>query len=132
MRTCVRRILSCIAVAGILFTTAGCATLADSQRARGTGESKIYNVSSEQIWDAMQNVVAASGLEYIGENRKKGYVLAQRGITAFSFGENVAIFIEPQADGKTRVEVVSKKAMATNVFAPNWAGPIFKQLDERF
>jgi hypothetical protein len=123
---------SCIAVAGILFSIPGCATLADAQRARGTGPSKIYNVSSDQIWDVMQTVISEVGLDYAGENRKEGYVLAQRSISAFSYGENVAIFIEPQGKDKTRVEVVSKKAMATNIFAPDWSGPIFEKLDQRF
>jgi hypothetical protein len=62
----------------------------------------------------------------------EGYILAQRGITAFSYGENVAIFVE-SVNGvtRTRVEVVSKKAMATNVFAPDWSKEILDKLDEK-
>ena len=123
---------SFIAVAVILFTTGGCATLADAQRARGTGKSKIYNVSSERIYHEIQSVVDSVGLAYAGENRKEGYVLAQRSMSLFSAGENVAIFIEPQGDDKTRVEVVSKKSVATNIFAPDWTDPIFEELDKRF
>jgi hypothetical protein len=59
-------------------------------------------------------------------------VLAQRGITAFSYGENVAVFVEKIEPAKSSVEVVSKKAMSTNVFAPDWAKPIFEQLDKHF
>ena len=126
------KIVSFIALAGILLTTGGCATLADAQRARGTGKSKIYNVPSEKVWKEMESVVTSVGLAYAGENRTKGYVLAQRAMSAFSAGEHVAIFIEPQGENKTKVEVVSKKAVATNIFAPDWTDPIFEELDKRF
>ena len=56
-------------------------------------------------------------------------MLAQRGVTLMSYGENVAIFVE-SVNGvtKTRVEVVSKKSMATNIFAPNWSKEILDKL----
>jgi hypothetical protein len=53
-------------------------------------------------------------------------------VTVLSYGENVAIFIE-SAGGvtKTRVEVVSKKAMAANLLAPSWEKEILDKLDEK-
>ena len=56
------------------------------------------------------------------ENKQEGYILAKRGVTLASYGENVAIFIE-SVNGvtKTRAEVISKKAMATNIFASDAA-----------
>jgi urocanate hydratase len=59
-------------------------------------------------------------------------ILAQRGITAFSYGENVAIFIEDYNGDQCRVEVVSKRAMETNVFAPDWSRSLFTYLDSKF
>jgi hypothetical protein len=58
--------------------------------------------------------------------------LAKRGITGWSWGENVAIFVEKIEDGKTLVEVVTKREMVTNITAQDWDGPIFIQLDRRF
>ena len=59
-------------------------------------------------------------------------MLAQRGITAFSYGENVAIFVEPVGGQvRTRVEIVSKKAMQTNIFAPDWSVEILDKLGEK-
>ncbi len=78
-------------------------------------------------------VVKSVGLAYAGDNRNEGYALARRGITAFSYGENVAMFIEPTGTGdKTKVEVVSKRAMVTNVFAPNWETVILDRLGAMF
>jgi hypothetical protein len=44
----------------------------------------------------------------------------------------VAIFVSQVTAEKQQVEVVSKKAMSTNVFAPNWAKPMFAELDKKF
>lgn len=110
----------------------GCTTMADAQRARGTGAKVAYQASFDEIWAALPGVVKAAGLEFITANREDRSVLAQRGITAFSYGENVAIFVEKVEETKSSVEVVSKKAMTTNVFAPDWAKPIFEQLDKKF
>ena len=65
-------------------------------------------------------------------NREDNLILAQRGITGWSYGEDVAIFGEKVEQGESSVEVVSKKAMTTNIFVPNWAKHIFEQLDKKF
>ncbi|GAC1527841.1 MAG: hypothetical protein NVS3B11_28560 [Collimonas sp.] len=50
-------------------------------------------------------------------------------MSAFSYGENVAMFVEPSGSkDKTKVEVVSKKTLATNVFATNWETVILDKL----
>lgn len=123
--------LASLLIASIVST--GCTTLADAKNAKGTGQKVVYQATFEQIWNAMPEVVTEAGLEFIAANPSDNSILAQRGITAFSYGENVAIFVEIVTKGETTsVEVVSKKSMQTNVFAPNWAAPIFEELDKQF
>lgn len=112
--------------------TAGCSNLADARNAKGTGVSREYAATFDKTWNAIPKVLDEVSLPLAGENREKGYFLAQRGLTPFSYGENVAIFVETVANSmKTRVEVVSKKAMATNIFAPNWSNDILEKLAEK-
>jgi len=115
-----------------IITSSGCATLADSVAAKGTGPSKVYSASKESVWPVAVNTIKYSDLDLVSESKESGMILAQRGITAFSYGENVAIFIEEETEKSCRVEVVSKKALATNIFAPDWSGTIFKRLDAAF
>lgn len=114
------------------FALSGCTTMADAVSARGTGERIAYQATFDEIWVELPKAISAAGLQFVSANREDRSMLAQRGITAFSYGENVAIFVEKPDDKKSSVEVVSKKAMQTNVFAPNWAKPIFEQLDKKF
>ena len=113
----IKKIAIIIATAALLVSATGCSTLADARAAKGSGVSRIYEAPAEIVWKTMPAVLAEVGLQLVGDNRTEGYILAQRGITAFSYGENVAIFIESVGGvTKTRVEAVSKKAMATNRF----------------
>jgi hypothetical protein len=50
-----------------------------------------------------------------------------------SYDENVAIFVEQSMGcSKTKAEEVSNKAMATNIFVPDWAKEILDKLSEKF
>jgi hypothetical protein len=124
-----------IAIVSILLAAAlssGCATLADAQAAKGTGISKVYDKPYDVVWNAVVETVKSSGLALVSENKEKDTILAQNAISAFSWGENVAIFVE-DAGGKikTRVEVVNKRAVATNIFAADWETRILEALDKR-
>jgi hypothetical protein len=46
-------------------------------------------------------------------------------------GENVAIFVRKKTETSSEVEVVSKKALTTNVFVPDWSEDIHKELAAR-
>ena len=110
----------------------GCATLADAQTAKGTGTSKIYDKPYDTVWNAVLETVRSSSLALVAENKEKGSILAQGAISAFSWGENVAIFVEDVGGKiKTRVEVVNKRAMATNITAADWETRILEALDKR-
>ncbi|CAA6696588.1 MULTISPECIES: hypothetical protein [unclassified Lentimonas] len=127
------KIITLALLLGTSIASTGCTTMADAKNAKGTGQKVVYKASFDKIWGVMPEVVTEAGLEFIAANPSDHSILAQRGITALSYGENVAIFVEIVTEGDTTsVEVISKKSMKTNVFAPNWAKQIFKELDKRF
>ncbi len=111
-----------------VFQLQGCSTLADARKAEGEGAKRVFPASFEKTWNASNTALIKLKLEIASENRDKGYILAQRGMTFFSYGENIAIFVKKQSDAQTSVEVVSKKSMATNIFAPDWTEDIFKEI----
>lgn len=121
----ITRLMTCLAIIAL----SGCTTLGDARLAKGTGQKRVYNASFDKTWDATLCSINGLGLPLAGENKAEGYIMAQRGITAFSYGENVAIFLYKTKPSMTEVEVVSKKAMQTNVFAPNWAPKVLDGVD---
>lgn len=128
----VRKFLAVLLALASLSLASGCATLADAKAAKGTGPSREYAASLDKVWNTIPVVLKELELPLVSQNREEGTILAQRGITAFSYGENVAIFVESVGGNtRTRVEIVSKKAMATNIFAPEWSLEILDKLGEK-
>ena len=118
-----------IAIISLTFLLSGCATLADSVAAKGTGEFRVYDEPYELVWNTVLQVISESKLQLISESSQSGQILAQRGVSALSYGDNVAIFVERfGGEESTRVEVVSKKAMSTTVFSKNWETEVLAQL----
>jgi len=108
-----------------------CSTLGDARRAEGDGVKRTYPGSAAATWDAILQALPDLNLAVASDSRATGYVLAQRGPTAFSMGENVAIFVRKKTETSSEVEVVSKKALTTNVFVPDWSEDIHKELAAR-
>ncbi len=109
----------------------GCTTLADARKAEGEGVRKVYRADIDTTWKKTIQILSKLKLEVATENKQEGYILAQRGMGVFqmSYGENVAIFLKSKNTTETEVEVVSKKVMKTNIFAPDWSDDIHKQLN---
>jgi hypothetical protein len=110
----------------------GCvATLEDAQAAKGSGTSRIYQKPHDVVWPVVLEAITSSGLNLTSANKETGRILAQRGPTIVSWGENVAIFVDGSDKATTRVEIVSKAALVTNVTATNWERRLFEALDKR-
>lgn len=106
----------------------GCSTLADARKAEGEGTKRVYQATFENTWNAANTALVKLKLEIASENRDKGYILAQRGMGFTSYGENVAVFVRKKTEAETQVEVVSKKTMATNIFAPDWTDDVLNEI----
>jgi hypothetical protein len=127
-----KKILSMAVAILALSLTTGCASMADATAARGTGTTRVYDQPYDTVWDALTACIKDTDLSVVSVDRTTGTLLAKRSMTAFSYGENVAIFVD-RVTGKvsTRVEIVNKRVLATNITAPDWDAKLFKALDAR-
>lgn len=111
----------------------GCSTIADAKAAKGTGTVRTYNQPYDRVWDAVIAAVKATSLALVSENKSEGVILAQGALSAFSYGENVAIYVEDVGGRvRTRVEIINKRTLATNILAADWEGRLSSALDQRF
>jgi hypothetical protein len=109
----------------------GCTTLADAQAARGSGTLRNYGQPIDKVWPATLASAHAAGLTVVSSTRDTGTILGQSTIGFFTWGENVAIYVTAAGQNRTRVEVISKAAVSTNITATNWERRVFEQLDQR-
>ncbi len=116
---------------GILGLT-GCTTVNTAAKAQGSGEQVIYKAPFEVVWTAMPTSITNVGLKLVSVDADKHVFLAKHGISGWSWGENVAIFVEKIETNKTSVEVATKRKLVTNITAQEWDEPIFIHLDGMF
>jgi hypothetical protein len=107
-------LLGCIAVLGFIC---GCATMSDvtTSKAKGQGTTQIYPVTSDQAWDISRAVFRWEGADAIEEHKTEGYMLTSSGMNFVSYGAVMGAWIEPVDNGNTRVTVITKRRIATNV-----------------
>ena len=122
------KIIKSLALLLLVLATQACSTLGDAKRAQGEGVKRTYSVSVDKAWDASVKALNKLNLDIASQNKTDGYILAQRSMSAFSYGENIAMFIKPKTTTDTEVEIVSKRAMSTNIFAPDWSEDIHREI----
>lgn len=115
-----------------LMLISGCTTLKDADNARGTGVQASYAKPYDEVWNKTIDIINESKLDLISKDKEDGKMLAQKGMSALSYGENVAVFLEKKSESATQVEVVSKRTLAANITAKNWGSYIHTKLKEAF
>ena len=126
MRQC---LMICLLFVCVL--SSGCSTISDAKNAKGTGAFRVYDAPLEIVWSTVIDCINTSQLQLVNENREEGYILAQRGFSLDSYGEEVAVFVTALSEKRTRVEIVSKKVLAANIFAPDWSKRLFEAIENR-
>src|SRR4030042_2131039 len=93
----------------------GCATMGDVVRAKDEGTAKVYPVNADQAWETSKTVFRWEGADTIEEHRAENYMLTSSGMNWFSYGAVMGAWIEPVDDNNTRVTVVTKRRIETNL-----------------
>ncbi len=95
----------------------GCATLSEVVKAKeaGEGTTKIYPVNFEQAWEIAKKVFRWEGADAIEEHKSEGYMLASSGMNLVSYGSVMGAWIEPIDKDSTRVTIITKRRIATNI-----------------
>ncbi len=120
-----------VLLAAFILVVSGCNTLKDAVDAKGSGDQRTYNKPFGIVWEKTLEIIKDSRLDLISEDRDEGKILAQKGMSVFTYGQQVAIFIEGRESRlPTKVEVISKRSLKTNLTARNWAPYIHKRLSK--
>ena len=124
------RFFSVLSLVFVMLLQSGCATVKDAEAKRGSGRVEVYDLPKATVWNSMLEVLGTTSLDIVSTDESEGVILARRKLTWFSFGENVAIYIEPvNGDASTRVEVINVKRVESNTNSLDWETRIFTKLD---
>ena len=96
-------------------TLLACATMSDVMKSKSDGTVQVYPVKPDQAWDIAITVLRWEGCETIEEHRRDGYLLTTVGQNFVSAGCLVGVWIESTNDTNTKVTVVTKRKIQTNI-----------------
>ena len=116
----------------LLAFVAGCTSVSDVANYEGGGQKLTFQASAEAVWAALPASLERVGLEIATADSARQTLLAKGGVSAFSWGEAVAVFVRPVDARHCSVEVVSRKAWIENLTAKRWEKPIFDELAKEF
>jgi hypothetical protein len=100
-------------VAAFLF--ASCASMSSVVEQKNDGTARIYEVGQKRAWEIVQTILRWVDVEEVEEHRSDNYVLASTGANLISYGSVLGVWVEPVSDRATKITIVSKRRMSTNV-----------------
>ena len=99
----------------VLAGLTGCQTLSDVVKAKDEGTSQVYPIDPDQAWKIAMTVFRWEGSDAIEEHRAEGYMLTSSGMNLMTAGTVMGAWVEPVAQGQTKVTVVTKRRIVTNL-----------------
>jgi len=108
-------LISMLGIALLSSLLVGCATMSDVLKSKDEGTAQTYPVKSDQAWEIAMTVLRWEGCETIEEHRTSGYMLTTFGQNFVSAGSLVGVWVEPVNDASTRVTIVTKRKVQTNL-----------------
>jgi hypothetical protein len=106
----------------------GCASVETAKSELGTGASRTYPSPQSEVWDAALKALPELKISVVASDRTAGTITGSKSVSAFSWGERVALRITAVGDNKTQVEVISQRALVTNITATDWTLPILDRI----
>ncbi len=112
----------------LLAMVGGCASVETVREARGQGEVRTYPVAYETACKAVLAAAKTKGLEIVENDKDGGRVVLSHGVTLWSWGERIAVFVRSTSATTTEVEIVSKPVMSPLNFPPDWQRILLDQI----
>ena len=107
----------------------GCASTDTVKAARGRGVGRAYQAAYESVYNATLAAAKAKQLEVVESDKVNGRLILSNGVTLWSWGERIAVFINSAGTDNTHVEIVSKPVLSPLNFPPDWQKILLGQID---
>ncbi|AKJ69464.1 hypothetical protein ABW99_15840 [Pandoraea thiooxydans] len=114
----------------IIFALAlsGCASTESVKASREEGVHRVYAAPYKVVYDATLAAAKAKKLDLLESDPAAGRIVVSHGISWWSWGERIAIWLRPLSDSSTDVAIVSKPILAPLNYPPDWTSQLFEQI----
>jgi len=121
--------ISILMFAFVAVIASGCASTQTVKESKGTGVSRTYPYAYESVYNATLSAAKTRELEVVENDKTNGRLILSHGVTLWSWGERIAVFVKPLATSSTEVEIISKPVLSPLNFPPDWQQILFDQID---
>jgi hypothetical protein len=97
------------------LSASSCASVGDALKSKAEGTVQTYPVTYDQAWRVAIAVLRWEDAETIEEHKEDQYMVTTVGANWISEGSAIAVWVEPVDKSNTKVTIVSKRKMQTNI-----------------
>jgi hypothetical protein len=96
------------------------------------GTTRSFSADYRSVVDAARSAVPEAGLTLENERLTDAgtMLVAERGVTAWSWGEVVRILVQPNGEGSS-VRIISDRTLGTNITAKDFTEDLFTLMGQR-
>jgi hypothetical protein len=120
-----------------ILLSSGCASLQDLTNevinARNSGKegvTKVYPVTENQAWEITRAVFRWEKTDEIVEHPDEGYLITSTGMKMLAFGSVMGVWIEPVDSDNTRITVIAKRRVNTDMFTNLTTSKFYERFDQ--
>jgi hypothetical protein len=113
----------------IAIFAGGCASTETVKEAKGQGVTRTYQYAYEPVFNAVIAAAKTKELEVVESDKGSGRLVLSHGVTLWSWGERIAVFVKALTTETTEVEIVSKPVLSPLNFPPDWQQILLEQID---
>ena len=121
--------ISALMLTFVVAIASGCASTESVKQTQGQGVSRSYPYAYEAVYKATIAAAKTKELEVVEDDKSGGRLILAHGVTLWSWGERIAVFMKRSNPIKTEVEIVSKPVMSPLNFPPDWQNILLDQID---
>ena len=113
----------------LVAIVSGCASTETVKEEKGQGVTRAYPYAYEPVYNATLAAAKTKELEVVENDKTNGRLILSHGVTLWSWGERIAVFIKHVTTNITEVEIVSKPVLSPLNFPPDWQHILLDQID---
>lgn len=114
----------------IFFAVAlsGCASTESVKASREEAVHRVYAAPYDSVYAATLAAAKAKELDLVESDPSTGRIVVSHGISWWSWGERIVIWLRSLNESNTDVAIVSKPILAPFNYPPDWTSRLFEQI----
>lgn len=117
-----------VAVSAVIMLV-GCASTETVRESKEEATKKVYSATVDNVYAAALRAAASEKLQVVATDKEAGRIDLSHGVTLWSWGERISIFVTKVSASETEVAIVSKPVLAPLNFPPDWENRLFNSIE---